>query len=287
MINVKPYPKDNSYQALFEDVRVFILKLNESYTYINYHWSRWEWFMARNSFSLDDLHKMQLFYEHNELVGILMLEDSSDIYYYLATSINAKKSIVKHMYTLENAKLMIEERDIEMLDLIKNAGWIKTDYTEHIARLKKPSMPFQLPKCYELLCFKDDYDVSKHHACLWYGFNHGEGITFDEEILRERKRQIMSPHFKLKYAYVVAYQNQYVAFTSIWYEPNTNIAMLEPVCTVPEHRRKGLATATISKCIDAAKKDGAKEIIVGSNQDFYKAIGFEVFAYAHVYKKQS
>lgn len=90
----------------------------------------------------------------------------------------------------------------------------------------------------------------------------------------------------MKYAYAVTYQDTHVAYTSIWYEKGTTIAAIGPVCCVPEHRRKRLATATISKCVEAAMKDGAKTIIVGSDQTFYKRIGFEVYALAHTYKRQ-
>ena len=140
---------------------------------------------------------------------------------------------------------------------------------------------------YQILSFEEDYDVRKHHQCLWDGFNHEGMPSFDEESLSLRKRQIESPHFKKKYAYVATYNGQYVAFASIWYEKNTKIALIEPVATSPNHRRKGLAKALISKCVEAVKNDGATYIYVGSDQTFYLSIGFEVIEPARVFKKIS
>ncbi len=284
-MTIKHYPADRSYSALFEEVRQFILRLNENHTYDIYHWSRWEWYFARHSFRTEDLQKMLLFYEDQKLQGVLMLEDEPNIYYYLATSKAVKAQIVRELNHMPDATLMIEESDLDMRALIALSNWEETDYIEHMAKLTKDHIPYQLPEGYELLCIRDDYDVKKHHACLWKGFDHGGDIPMSDEHLMYRERQVSSPHFKKRYAYAATYQDEYVAWTSIWYQEGTDIAMIEPVCTVPEHRRKGLASATISKCVDAAIRDGAKQIIVGSNKKLYLSLGFEVYKYARVYKQ--
>lgn len=284
-MEMKRYPLDATYHDIFESVRVFIRNMNEKGLSTNYHWSRWEWYFARASFDINDLSQHVLFYDDQQLIGMLMTEDEKDIYYFVTDNKAVKFEIIKYLKHVPSASLMVEDSDLEMIHLMDQYAWLKTDYTEHMARLTTSNISYDISSEYQLLCFSDTYDVRKHHTCLWKGFNH-EGLPpMDQADLDDRQRQIESPHFKNRYAYAVAYQDEYVAYTSIWYEKGTKIAMIEPVCTVPNHRSKGLATATISKCVDAVIKDGAKHIIVGSNQEFYKAIGFEVFAYAHVYKQ--
>lgn len=83
-MTIKHFPKDGAYHLLFEEVRKLILKMNENLTYAIYHWSRWEWFFARKRFDDDELDQIRLFYEDDRLVGVLMIEDESNIYYYVA-----------------------------------------------------------------------------------------------------------------------------------------------------------------------------------------------------------
>ncbi len=283
---VRDYPLNHLYHDIFENIRVFIEKLNKSRQSINYHWSRWEWYIARSDASISDLENIRIYYnDRDEIIGVLMLEDKKDVYYYVSNDIEVKDDILSYILDTPMAKLMIEDNDFEMLEMVKDTSLIKTNYIEHMARFTKAHITFDLPNDFILHDLSETYDVRKHHLCLWKGFNNKDKISYDDESLHLRKRQISSPHFKKSFAYVIENNNQYVAYSSIWYEQGTDIAMIEPVCTIPEYRRKGLATATISKCIEAVKKNGAKEIIVGSNQDFYKALGFEVFNTATVYKK--
>ncbi len=281
------YPKDSSYHLLFEEVRTFIRNQNESTFDAIYHWSRWEWYIARKSFIDNVLSKNRIFYnDHDEIIGVCLLEDEPNIYYYQASTSEAKKEIIKYVINM-NASLMIGKHDKEMIELAKNHQFIETNYIEHMSCLTKETIDTHFNNDYQILSFEEDYNVRKHHQCLWDGFNH-EGIaSFDEKSLSLRQRQVESPHFKKKYAYIATYHDQYAAFASIWYEKNTKIALIEPVATSPNHRRKGLAKALISRCIDAVKKDGATHIYVGSNQPFYLSIGFEVIETARAFKRNN
>ncbi len=283
---VRDYPLNHLYHDIFESIRTFIEKLNESHISINYHWSRWEWYIARADASISDLENIRIYYnDRDEIIGVLMLEDEKDVYYYVSDDIEVKDDILGYILDTPMAKLMIEDNDLDMLEMVKETSLVKTDYIEHMARLKTDHIDFSLSEGFNLHDLNESYDVRKHHLCLWKGFDHKDKISYDEASLHLRKRQISSPHFKKSYAYVMEKDDQYAAYTSIWYKDSTNIAMLEPVCTIPEFRRMGMARATISKCVEQAIKDGAKEIIVGSNKVFYKHLGFEVFNTATVYKK--
>lgn len=70
--------------------------------------------------------------------------------------------------------------------------------------------------------------------------------------------------------------------TYLWYSTG-DAAYVEPVATVPEHRRQGLAKAVIYEACARAKALGAKRAIVVSEQEFYFRIGFtlssEVYAW--------
>lgn len=67
--------------------------------------------------------------------------------------------------------------------------------------------------------------------------------------------------------------NEYCAHCGLWYSTG-DTAYVEPVLTVPEHRRQGLAKAVIYEACARAKALGAKRAIVVSEQEFYFQIGF-------------
>ena len=62
----------------------------------------------------------------------------------------------------------------------------------------------------------------------------------------------------------------------MWYEPVNRIAYVEPVATDPDYRRIGLGKAAVWEGIRRSGELGAEVAYVGSDQLFYKSIGFKV-----------
>lgn len=51
--------------------------------------------------------------------------------------------------------------------------------------------------------------------------------------------------------------------------------MLEPVGTIPEYRRMGLGRVVIGEAVRRLANKGASKVYVGSDQEFYIALGFK------------
>ena len=84
-----------------------------------------------------------------------------------------------------------------------------------------------------------------------------------------------SPHATYEYTVIIADRNEeYVCFSGMWWVPENRLAYMEPLCTVPAHRRKGLAAAALSRHDQALRCLGA-EIMTGGGSDFYKKIGYQ------------
>jgi predicted N-acetyltransferase YhbS len=60
----------------------------------------------------------------------------------------------------------------------------------------------------------------------------------------------------------------------MWYEPINRIAYVEPVATNPDYRRMGLGKAAVWEGIRLCGNLGATVAYVGSELEFYQAIGF-------------
>ena len=61
----------------------------------------------------------------------------------------------------------------------------------------------------------------------------------------------------------------------MWFHKDTDYAYVEPLCTVPSFRSKGIASALLMEALSRARALGAKRAFVISDLPFYKNIGFE------------
>jgi len=60
----------------------------------------------------------------------------------------------------------------------------------------------------------------------------------------------------------------------MWYRPGDFYCYVEPVATDPDYRKIGLGKAAVLEAARRCGKLGAKQAVVGSNQQFYYNIGF-------------
>lgn len=73
-------------------------------------------------------------------------------------------------------------------------------------------------------------------------------------------------------------------FVGLWFDSVSKVGILEPVGTIPEYRRMGLAQRLIDEGERRLSILGATRLFVGSDQAFYRAIGFEVISRQDVWE---
>lgn len=287
MYDVKHYPEDKSYGKAFFDMVAFLNRFNEKNEFIHFHWSRWEWMFARDSFNEKDLSKITLFMKNDEIFGALIFEDETDLYFVIyENETHLKETMVDYFVKNYEKEDIIIPEDQEMSKLLASKGYEKTDWIDPVNKFSLEN--FEIPKTpgYKIVSLEEDYRLDQIHHALHRGFNHGDDVDYSENKLEERKHMTSSPNFKKKYTFVAVYDDKYVSYAGLWYMNNTKSALVEPVATVPEHRGKYLARACIYSSIKAIQKDGARNIFVGSNRDLYRHMGFEDFTKATRFKKK-
>lgn len=89
------------------------------------------------------------------------------------------------------------------------------------------------------------------------------------------KNKLKAPHLN-SYLHLVAVNEdgEYVAYCGCWYNPKTDYAYVEPVCTIPRYRKKGIANALVLEALKRCYSEGAKKAYVISDLPFYKNLGF-------------
>ncbi len=145
--------------------------------------------------------------------------------------------------------------------------------------IPQPFCPdIHLPHGFQIISLADENDLLKIHRVLWRGFNH-PGEPPDGGI-EERLKMQSGPHFRKDLTMVVkAPDGDYVVYCGLWYEARNQIAYVEPVATDPAFRRMGLARAALLEGMRRIAEKGAGVAFVGSDLEFYQAVGFKkIFA---------
>lgn len=121
----------------------------------------------------------------------------------------------------------------------------------------------------------EKYDVNKVGKCCWKGFDHekSEGLWNNQYEQTNYLIQV-APHATTELSVVIAdEQGEYACYAGMWWTPENKLAYMEPLCTIPEYRNRGLASAALSEMYRKMKKLGATHMTGGMNE-FYKKIGY-------------
>ena len=130
----------------------------------------------------------------------------------------------------------------------------------------------------------DQVDPLKAARCMWEGFNPEQGPFVGWEVPGSGPHELYqgvlgatvapSPHATYERTVVVADEaGDYVCFAGMWWVEENKLAYLEPLCTVPEHRNKGLAAAALAEHDRRLRPLGAR-LMTGGVNDFYRQVGY-------------
>jgi GNAT superfamily N-acetyltransferase len=140
----------------------------------------------------------------------------------------------------------------------------------------------KLPEGFTIISLEDENDFKKINACLWKGFDNGPEPDDDIDC---RMLMQSGPHFRKDLTTVIKAPNgDYACFAGMWLDGKNACAYLEPLATVPEYRRMGLATCALAEGIRKTKAFGATYML-GCEREFYNAIGFETTMHRELLEK--
>jgi GNAT superfamily N-acetyltransferase len=84
------------------------------------------------------------------------------------------------------------------------------------------------------------------------------------------------PDYRAEFdVHVRAPNGEVASFATMWYDATNQIGILEPVGTLPDYRKQGLGRAAIYRGANLIRERGAGRALVGSDQAFYRRLGFE------------
>jgi predicted N-acetyltransferase YhbS len=132
----------------------------------------------------------------------------------------------------------------------------------------------ELPEGFVIQSMADENDLERRRKAFGRGFNHEDPKEWPS-LFSYQELQKAPDYRKEQDLYVVAPDGEFVSFCILWWDEQNRMGILEPVGTVPEYRRKGLARAVVYEAVRRAAALGAEKVVVGAGLEFYPAIGFE------------
>ncbi len=170
---------------------------------------------------------------------------------------------------------------------------------ENVIDFEVAELNYSLPEGFHFV-EPDEVDPVKLAMCTWKGFNHEDKGPFEnweaddsgtdwnpQKAYLGIISDVMAPppHSTYEYNVIIANEKEeYVCFSGMWWVPENNLAYMEPLCTIPEYRHRGLAAAALTQHYRRMKKLGA-ECMTGGGNDFYQKIGYNRKAQSFGWKK--
>lgn len=242
----------------------------------NWHWARWEWLMGHPNLEKEMVPIIGVWECDNKVIGIATHDMRLGQAYFIC-NINfeflkkdmllyAKKSLAA------NGKLQIavNDIDIDFSSYLSTMDYHASEIKETVLSIECKQCPYSLPEGFSILSYVENKDPNKYNTVIWKGFNH-KGLPPLVESIDEETR----PHFNPSHAiFIVAPDGEYAAHCGIWFFPDSEVAYIEPVVTIPEYRKQGLGKSVVYEAVNRCYAIGAKYALVISNQEFYYKIGF-------------
>lgn len=256
--------------------------------HINWNWARWEWMFFHPEFDRNSLEEIGLWFSDKDLVGVAIYD------YYFGEAFFATKMgfeelereildyMVKNFSDKDGLGIAVNNIDIKTIELMKAYGFSAHKQTENVLELSLNEFDFTINQKEDITIKNIDIekDLYKHHELLWKGFDHEGKIPLDEDTINKQKEMLSAPHINT-WLHVIAQNesSEYVSYCGLWYDKTTDYVYVEPLCTIPQYRNKGIAKCILTEALKRAYDLGAKKAYVISDLEFYKRLGF--IPYSH------
>jgi predicted N-acetyltransferase YhbS len=288
-IKQRKYTGEPGFTDDFMKVHEFLQRIYEPFPNGNWLWNRWQWMFSLPYLDETKLSRIGIWEDNGSIIALACYEQGlGDAYLVLDKKYGfLKKELLE--YSIEHLKVVrdgisivkatFSSLDGEFREIADELGFINLERPEKTAIMEiTPSIvKYILPAGYSIVSLDQENDYEKIDRVLWKGFNHTGPSP--ENSIEEKKKSQAGPHFNKEITIAVNGPDaEYVSYCGMWYDPKTDYAIVEPMATIPEYRRKGLGKASVLEGIKRCWQMGAKIAYVGSGQQFYYSVGFKPFS---------
>lgn len=225
-------------------------------------------------------HRNRIWLDNDKIVGFCFYEHPvTDVYFSLRPGYEelAPDMVAyadQYMPDLgKKRRLVIFQGQTAIMKAAQDAGYKKTGEDVDKQFDFDKTLDYSLPEGFRFVP-QGMINVEKVIECCWKGFDHEVEEGPWDGNAESGYHLCQAPHATMEYAVAVKNEaSDYVCYAGMWWTPENNLAYMEPLCTVPEYRHLGLASATLSELYHRMKPLGATHMTGGGNP-FYDKIGY-------------
>lgn len=281
---IEKYKNCERFNEQYQDIYNFLLGAEKLACNEHFHWGRFEWMQTHSMLEEDKLTSIVMFRdEKEEMVGMITYDTFYDDRVYLLHTSSDQHLLNQMIDTVlenETGKVVIKAnaKDETLSKMLQERQFEKKQKDVSVLELDlRETLKYKISDEYAISPKAFNMDNWQYQLVIHKGFDN-EGIPdkWEDEIF------IRGVHKNMQLQTFAIVKEEYCAHCGLWYTEGAS-AYVEPVVTIPEHRKKGLARAVIYEACNRAKELGAKRATVLSDQEFYYKIGFrcssEVFCW--------
>ena len=282
-VNIRQYAGSTGFSDDFHRVREFLVRINQGRLVTpGFLWGRWEWMFSLPYLDASALSQIGVWEDDGVIVAVVTYETDTGFAWLLTDA--GRAWLYPDLLTWATSNLsrngliriLVNNADHELEQVAAARGLTRTTDREPNSVLDLAGdLSYRLPQGYRIARLADGCDLHRLNRVLHRGFhNPGQPVT-TPAVIQERRTSVSGPHLDRDLNMVaIAPDGEYAAYCGVWLDPRTDYALVEPVCTDPDHRLLGLGRAVVLEATRRCGLRGAKVAYVGSDQPFYYALGF-------------
>ena len=211
----------------------------------------------------------------SQIGAVLNTEDSGNAYLQVHPAFR-KPELETEMIALAEEKLAVERdgqqvlcvwanpEDALRLEILQARGYTQGKWTESQWRsdLDTPIPEVTIPEGYTIRSLGDVDELPARSWASWRGFHPNDPDDKYEGWEGYHNIQRCPLYRRDLDIVAVAPDGEITSFCTMWYDDATRSTYIEPVATVPEHLRRGLARATITEGLRRLQKMGCTQAFV-------------------------
>lgn len=275
---MRRYKDENDYWRIRQFLReVMIANGLREFSWSVMRLDYWRYFGMNNIHPFATLPEIIFIWETsgNQIAAVLNPEEPGDIFMQVHPAFKTNELEAEMIVTAEehlsverneNRRLFLwaDSLNTQRQELLKARGFAMHNYTESQWRrdLVEPIPQVPVAVGYTVRSLGDENELPARSWASWRGFHPDEP---DEKYQGwEWYRDIQRcPLYRRDLDLVaVAPDGAIAAITTFWYDDFTRTVYIEPVATVPEHQRRGLARALITEGLRRVQRLGAVRAFV-------------------------
>jgi len=275
---VRKYKNDNDFWRIRQFLReVMILNSLSEFNWTVARMDYWRFFGMKSVHPFATLPEIIFLWEtpDGQITAVLNPEAPGDGFMQVHPAFKTKELELEMMVTAEerhsinhNGKqklhLWADSQDTQRQMILKARGFTRNGWIESQWRrdLDKSIPVVPIAEGHTVRSLGDEREHPARSWASWRGFHPDEPDEKYEGCEWYRNIQLC-PLYRRDLDLVAAVGDLIAACATFWYDDVTRTAYIEPVVTIPEHQRRGLARALITEGMRRVQHLGAVRVFVG------------------------